>query len=81
MRPRINSHAASRNRNQTLGSQRTQTKIVILRRRAGVDTKVLMQAVRRNIERFPNDFMFQLTEQEIKDLRSQIVTLNLATTR
>ncbi|MFA5877612.1 MAG: ORF6N domain-containing protein [Candidatus Paceibacterota bacterium] len=47
----------------------------------GVDTKVLMQAVRRNIERFPKDFMFQLTEQEIRDLKSQIVTLNLATTR
>jgi len=40
----------------------------------GVSTKVLVQAVRRNIERFPADFMFQLTEQELKILRSQIVT-------
>jgi len=40
----------------------------------GVSTKVLVQAVRRNIERFPPDFMFQLTERELKILRSQIVT-------
>ena len=40
----------------------------------GVPTKVLVQAVRRNIERFPQDFMFQLTEQELGILRSQIVT-------
>ncbi len=40
----------------------------------GVSTKVLVQAVRRNIERFPPDFMFQLTEQELRILRSQIVT-------
>lgn len=41
----------------------------------GVETKALNQAVRRNIERFPDDFMFQLTKEEC--LRSQIVTLNL----
>ena len=40
----------------------------------GVETKKLIQAVKRNIERFPADFMFQLTNQEFKDLRSQIVT-------
>ena len=40
----------------------------------GVPTKVLVQAVRRNIERFPPDFMFQLMEQELRILRSQIVT-------
>ena len=40
----------------------------------GVETKVLNQAVKRNIERFPEDFMFQLTHEEC--LRSQIVTLN-----
>jgi hypothetical protein len=39
-----------------------------------VPTKALNQAVRRNIERFPRDFMFQLTEQEAKKLRSQFVT-------
>ena len=40
----------------------------------GVETKVLNQAVKRNIKRFPEDFMFQLTYDEC--LRSQIVTLN-----
>lgn len=40
----------------------------------GVETKVLNQAVKRNIQRFPEDFMFQLTLDEC--LRSQIVTLN-----
>ena len=40
----------------------------------GVETKVLKQAVRRNIKRFPEDFMFVLTNQEVRNLRSQIVT-------
>lgn len=40
----------------------------------GVETKVLNQAVRRNIERFPEDFMFQLTSDEAERLRSQSVT-------
>jgi phage regulator Rha-like protein len=40
----------------------------------GVEPKVLIQAVKRNIERFPNDFMFQLSNQEFTDLKSQIVT-------
>ncbi|GBR76920.1 DNA-binding protein [Candidatus Termititenax persephonae] len=39
-----------------------------------VPTKVLNQAVRRNVYRFPSDFMFKLTEQEVAILRSQIVT-------
>ena len=39
-----------------------------------VETKVLLQAVRRNPDRFPNDFMFQLTDQEVRILRSQFVT-------
>lgn len=43
----------------------------------GVTTKVLNQAVRRNAERFPQDFMFQLSEIEEKNLRSQIVTSSL----
>lgn len=42
----------------------------------GVATKVFNQAIKRNIERFPSDFMFQLTEEEGESLRSQIVTLN-----
>ncbi len=40
----------------------------------GVETKALVQAVKRNEERFPADFMFQLTQEEWKNLRSQIVT-------
>jgi len=40
----------------------------------GVETKVLIQAVKRNIGRFPDDFMIQLTKQEVTNLRSQFVT-------
>lgn len=40
----------------------------------GVETKVLNQAVQRNRERFPEDFMFQLTSDEVDRLRSQSVT-------
>jgi hypothetical protein len=40
----------------------------------GVSTKVLNQAVRRNESRFPSDFMFQLTREEVVNLRSQFVT-------
>ena len=39
-----------------------------------VETKALIQAVKRNRERFPEDFMFQLTNQEFINLKSQIVT-------
>lgn len=39
-----------------------------------INTKVLKQAVRRNIDRFLDDFMFELNKQEFTDLRSQIVT-------
>ena len=42
----------------------------------GVETRVLVQQVKRNLKRFPADFMFQLTEAEVKALRSQIVTSN-----
>ncbi len=40
----------------------------------GVETKVLKQAVRRNIKRFPDDFMFELSKQEFAHWRSQFVT-------
>ena len=40
----------------------------------GVATRVLVQAVKRNSERFPPDFMFQLTTEEFALLRSQSVT-------
>ena len=39
-----------------------------------VETKVLKQAVRRNIDRFPDDFMFELSNEELTILRSQFVT-------
>ena len=41
----------------------------------GVPTKVFNQAVKRNKDRFPSDFMFQLTDEEFYSLRSQIVIL------
>jgi hypothetical protein len=40
----------------------------------GVQTKVLVQAVKRNLVRFPSDFMFQLSSDEFADLKSQTVT-------
>jgi hypothetical protein len=43
----------------------------------GVPTKVLNQAVRRQIDHFPSDFMFQLTDVETQNWKSQIVTSNL----
>jgi ORF6N domain-containing protein len=55
-----------------------------LARLYGVATKVLNQAVKRNLDRFPEDFMFQLTKvetdkwQRLKRSRSQIVTLKSA---
>jgi ORF6N domain-containing protein len=42
----------------------------------GVETRVLVQAVKRNLERFPKDFMFQMTNQELMIWRSQIVMSN-----
>jgi hypothetical protein len=40
----------------------------------GVETRALVQAVKRNAARFPQDFLFQLTEKEAEHLRSQFVT-------
>ena len=40
----------------------------------GVSTKVLLQAVKRNINRFPQDFMYQLAPEDVRNLRSQSVT-------
>ncbi len=40
----------------------------------GVQTKVFIQAVKRNKKRFPDDFMFQLSKREFTNLRSQFVT-------
>lgn len=46
-----------------------------------VETRVLKQAVRRNIDRFPEDFMFELTEVEMKNLTSQFVMSSWGGTR
>lgn len=40
----------------------------------GVENRRLKEAVRRNIERFPEDFMFEVTQQEYRSLRSQFAT-------
>ena len=47
-----------------------------LARLYGVETRVLNQAVKRNIERFPEDFMFQLEKEEFEDWKSQFVISN-----
>ena len=47
----------------------------------GIETKVLLQAMRRNLNRFPEDFQFSLTNQELTNLRSQIVTSSWGGTR
>ena len=44
----------------------------------GVETKVLNRAVKRNLQRFPMDFMFQLTAEEAEILRCQIGTSSLS---
>jgi len=46
-----------------------------------VPTKVFNQAVKRNLKRFPTDFMFQLNQKEFESLRSQIVTSKKGGTR
>jgi hypothetical protein len=46
-----------------------------------VETRVLKQAVRRNMDRFPDDFMLELTEDEMKNLTSQFVTSSWGGTR
>lgn len=47
----------------------------------GVETRVLNQAVKRNIQRFPSDFMFQLSQREFDNLMSQIVISSWGGTR
>ena len=47
----------------------------------GVETKYLKQQVKRNVERFPDDFMFRLTRDEFNNLRSQIATSSWGGTR
>jgi len=52
-----------------------------LARLYGVATRVLVQAIKRNLDRFPPDFMFQLTNQEVVSLRSQFVISNAGSGR
>jgi len=70
-----------------IGTEVIKEKIYILRsqrvmldfdlaRLYGIETKVLIQTVKRNRERFPLEFMFQLSKAEYDSLRSQIVTSN-----
>ena len=47
----------------------------------GIETRVLKQAVKRNISRFPDDFMFELSQIEFDNLKSQIVTSSWGGTR
>ncbi|OYX79794.1 MAG: DNA-binding protein [Flavobacteriales bacterium 32-34-25] len=47
----------------------------------GIETRVLKQAVKRNISRFPKDFMFELSKEEFQNLTSQIVTSSWGGTR
>jgi phage regulator Rha-like protein len=76
-----------RNENILLPDEVVMTKIFIVRDQKvmidrdlaelyGVETKVLKQAVRRNIGRFPKDFMFEMTNKEFANWRSQFVTSN-----
>ena len=47
----------------------------------GVETKHINQAVKNNLDKFPTDFMFELTEDEFKDLRSKFLTANFSKVR
>ena len=73
------------NSSEIIPIERIQNRIYLIRKQKvmldkdlaalyGVETKALIQAVKRNIERFPPDFMYQLTDKEFAILRSQIVT-------
>jgi hypothetical protein len=77
---------AKRNLPQTVSLERITRAILILRGQKvlldedladlyGATTKRLNEQVRRNLERFPSDFMFRLTDQEVISLRSQFATL------
>jgi hypothetical protein len=70
-----------------LPSERIETLIILIRGHKvmldadlaelyGVETRALIQAVKRNLSHFPADFMFQLTKEEFKSLTSQIVISN-----
>jgi hypothetical protein len=71
----------------TLNDEKVISKIYLLRGQkamldrdlaemCGVETRTLNQAVKRNIKRFPEDFMFQMTEEELEEWKSQNVISN-----
>ena len=77
-------------KNQIVSSEEVLNRIYVIRGKRvmldrdlaalyGVETKVLNQAVTRNVERFPSDFMFRISKQDFIDLRSQTVTANHVT--
>src|SRR3954470_17918744 len=72
---------------ETVAAPAIETRIFVIRERQvmldedladlyGVETKRLIEQVKRNLERFPEDFMFQLRKEEAEVLRSQIATSN-----
>lgn len=78
---------ASKNGRSMMPSELIENKILLIRGKKvildyhlakmyGVGTRVLLQSVKRNSSRFPEDFMFKLDENEFSSLRSQIVTSN-----
>ena len=78
--------------NTTIPDERILSKIYLIRGQKvmmdrdlsmlyGVETKQLKRQVRRNIERFPNDFMFELTNNEFENLRSHFGTSKWGGTR
>ncbi len=82
----------SKNQEYTIPETRVTSKIYVIRGRKimldrdlaelyDVETRVLNQAVSRNIERFPEEFMFQLSSEEFEFLKSQIVTSSWGGTR
>ncbi len=79
--------AAEKTELQVVASPAIEKRIFVIRERQvmldedladlyGVETKRLVEQVKRNLERFPEDFMFQLRKDEVAALRSQIATSN-----
>ena len=85
---KIKLNKKQKNKLRVIPSERVVSKIFLIRSKKvmldkdladlyGVETKVLNQAVKRNLERFPADFMFQLNKQEAEIWKSQIEISNL----
>ena len=85
--PNVRQHTLSTMPNNSLQTINIENRILVIRGQQvmldrdlaelyGVETKVLNQTVKRNLDRFPQNFMFQLDEYEFKNWRSQFVTSN-----